>query len=406
MKQTTFGDALPRFNSGYVFRIRPIFDSAGINLVPGQFDIQLVDTTPLGNVGNDVPYYTSIEPCDSNGVAASLTMAGDNAPANVGAKSIAVLDNATVPNATMHIANTPAIRHMKYNGNSGNNGNMPFLYYVQDGPVGRELQTRLFRTNISQAVGMPVRQGGQRFPHSIKGLTVANSFVYYSAIGSGTGVEVWRTNGSPVGYEIVENLTPGFGSTNPVDFTFMVSNGVPYVYFLTHSSNNTAVPDGLYRTVVVDHTTMPSVDNPVKLVTRTNNLTLLKRFGDDGSLVEETLYFGGDFDTDFERDNEIWVSSGESWNTFPAFEANKSSLNNGNSCPTIINEDCFDAPRYFTLKYKNGAHGNRVADPNECNPSEIVFSTAYSGLTDDVYDHCAYIVDVEQAMGPHNPSGN
>ncbi|HEX5154847.1 MAG TPA: ELWxxDGT repeat protein [Parafilimonas sp.] len=125
-------------------------------------------------------------------------------------------------------------------------------------------------------------------------LVVLNSNIYFFASASNTGIELWKSNGTDAGTSMVKDINPGTGSSYDSDNTsFFASAGV--LYF---NANNGASGTELWKTNGTDAGTVMVKDiNPGAGSSNCQNFTTL------GS----NIIFSAD---DVDHGTELWKSNG------------------------------------------------------------------------------------------------
>jgi trimeric autotransporter adhesin len=134
---------------------------------------------------------------------------------------------------------TQIFRNINTNGITGSNpsdlinANGKLFFSADDGNNGRELYringTQLTRLDINlgrnSSISAPTNQG-LTDPIRSRFINIRNTLYFAATNSVGTGVELWRSNGTPAGTRLVRDINPGSGDSNPQELTNI--NGVLY----------------------------------------------------------------------------------------------------------------------------------------------------------------------------------
>jgi ELWxxDGT repeat protein len=145
------------------------------------------------------------------------------------------------------------------------------LFFDADNGTGRQL----WKTDGTTKGTKLVKQIGS-YDASPQNLTDVNGTLYFTAndydynTGAGIGNELYKTDGTKAGTQLVKDITPGAGSTNfPFDKDFVNSNGELYFTIFDQSYTNL----NLWKSNGTETGTKAVEDNSLTNVTRVNNLT-------------------------------------------------------------------------------------------------------------------------------------
>ena len=160
-----------------------------------------------------------------------------------------------------------------------------------------------------------INTGGASSPQN---LTNIDGILYFSAIGTGTGREPWRTDGTPAGTHILADLVTS-GDSNPSQFTLYRGE----VYFISKATNQQV---RLRKESELD---------PPKIIggsTGPQDHTELTRFGVG---TNERLYFAGSTTS---RGKELWKTDGTDEGTELVKDINPSISNSSPNSLTVVDK--------------------------------------------------------------------